>query len=888
MCSWSHKSMSIVAALALVAVSIWVSEPVRATVAGPDGATVVDVALDPDGVGSWTADDFGRVYATGAAEYGGLHWSHLFPGERTVAIEAVASGEGYLLFTSMGRVAVFGDAIHSGDLTGSAPPTPVVDAALTPTGNGYVMTTAEGAVYTFGDATHRGAGSDHQIHHPITAVVANSDGYWLFDQSGGVWAFGTTFLGGANDGGSRNIVDAAATPTGYTLLDADGTVHSFSSSTHASIPRTRAGSPSLALDIDADGDRVIVLDADGTSWLAAGGTSPDSSTGTTLSQISTRPVPMAISPVGPVATTGYRSRSGSDPAAWNALVPQAQDVRIQSSADGSLQPAMWLPAPAEDRPLLVVLHSWSSAYHQQWSIPYGEWASDNGWAMIAPNFRGVNKTPAATGSDLAVADVVDSIEYAVERGADPARVFIVGFSGGGHMALLMAGRHPELFAGVASWVPVYDLPDWYVYNEVHAPWRHYVSHIQGSCGGAPRPGTAAYENCVHRSPMTHLDAARAAGVPVYIAGGLRDSLVPPSHAARAFNQLADPADRFTSRQVNHFDHLVMPPELIGETDAPSYFGPEDREVVISRSSGPVTFVLFNGSHEMFFEPALRWFAVGPGSGGFTPQSSRNVCRADSTPAHSPAPSSTEGYWVLDSSGAVHGFGLAVHGDLSDSDRTAVSMEATATGNGYWIVDDLGGVHAFGDAQFHGDMTDLDLAEPIIRLVANPRGTGYWLQAEDGGVFTFGDAQFHGSTGALDLAAPIVSMEVTTTGNGYWLLGLDGGVFTFGDAGYHGSTGAMIVNSPVTSMAVNADGSGYWLHGGDGGVFAFGSVGFHGSLPGTGRCETGTPVQFVPTASGNGYWVATSDGEVFAFGDAVDRGGVAFQPGVRVLDMAAAH
>ena len=263
----------------------------------------------------------------------------------------------------------------------------------------------------------------------------------------------------------------------------------------------------------------------------------------------------------------------------------------------------------------MVLHSWSADYDRQISIPYAKWAADNGWAFMAPNFRGVNNKPAATGSDLAVADVVDAIEYATARGADPDRVFAVGYSGGGMMSLLMAGRHPELFAGVASWVPVYDLPSWYVYNATYYPGRHYKRHIEASCGGAPNPGTAAYDSCTHRSPHTHLDGARDAGLPVYIATGLSDTLVAPSDAVRAFNQLADPSDQFTPDQVATLGSKVLPAELAGQLEVPSFFGPEDRTPLLTRQSGPVTFVLFSGAHEMFYEPSVRWMAQGTPSGG---------------------------------------------------------------------------------------------------------------------------------------------------------------------------------------------------------------------------------------------------------------------------------
>lgn len=45
--------------------------------------------------------------------------------------------------------------------------------------------------------------------------------------------------------------------------------------------------------------------------------------------------------------------------------------------------------------------------------------------------------PPATGSDLAVQDVLDAVDFAAQEGGiDPERVFVVGFSGGGVMSLL--------------------------------------------------------------------------------------------------------------------------------------------------------------------------------------------------------------------------------------------------------------------------------------------------------------------------------------------------------------------------------------------------------------------------------------------------------------------
>jgi predicted esterase len=293
---------------------------------------------------------------------------------------------------------------------------------------------------------------------------------------------------------------------------------------------------------------------------------------------------------------------------WENEFPEVEDVRIDSSADEHRQPALWLPPSEEgDRPLLVVLHSWSNGYKQHIGIPFGRWAERQGWAMIAPHFRGVNNKPAATGSDRAVQDVIDAVEFAREEAdIDEERIFVIGFSGGGMMSLLMAGRHPDRFAGAVAWVPVHDLAYWHRYNAGFDPPRDYAAHIARSCGGDPNRYADARRSCRRRSPSEHLDSARRAGMPVYIGHGADDTLVPPDHALRAFNRLADPGDRIGARSIRRVGDNRLPDHLRGSVDTPTYFGEQDPRVRFARRSGDTTVVLFEGEHDMVYHPGLEW------------------------------------------------------------------------------------------------------------------------------------------------------------------------------------------------------------------------------------------------------------------------------------------
>lgn len=293
---------------------------------------------------------------------------------------------------------------------------------------------------------------------------------------------------------------------------------------------------------------------------------------------------------------------------WQRDVPGVQDVRIPSTMDDHEQPALWLPPSGDGpQPLLVVLHSWSTGYQQHLGIPYAQWAKQSGWGMINPDFRGVNDDPDATGSELAVQDVIDAIDFAAEKAEiDEDRVYVIGFSGGGMMSLLMAGRHPDRFAGAVAWVPIHDLVEWYQYNVAEQPGAHYAANIRSSCGGDPTKDDAARQECEQRSPETYLDAARDAGVPVYLGHGLSDDVVPPIHSLWVFNQLAGEGQTLDDDLLDAVAQNRLPEGLDSAVEAETYFSSDDPDVLLSRKVDEVTLVLFEGEHDMVYNPGLEW------------------------------------------------------------------------------------------------------------------------------------------------------------------------------------------------------------------------------------------------------------------------------------------
>lgn len=307
-----------------------------------------------------------------------------------------------------------------------------------------------------------------------------------------------------------------------------------------------------------------------------------------------------------VATNADWSNSDDPLARW-AAESSATPVTIPSTLDGVAQDALWQPAPAAGAPVLLVVHSWSDGYSQELNLPLARWAGEVGWGYLQPDFRGRNDDPAATGSDLAVQDVVDAADFAVTQGVDPRRVYVLGFSGGGMMSLLLAGRHADRFAGAVSWVPIHDLATWYAYNRDEQADSGYASEIEASCGGDPTvAGSPAQASCASRSPSGVLSGA--AGVPVYVGAGLDDEVVPPSEAFRAFNALAAPADRLPEEAVLAAADGELAPELQGRVDAPTGFTDDDPDVLFARRSAAVTLVVFDGGHELAYYPGLEWLA----------------------------------------------------------------------------------------------------------------------------------------------------------------------------------------------------------------------------------------------------------------------------------------
>jgi poly(3-hydroxybutyrate) depolymerase len=285
------------------------------------------------------------------------------------------------------------------------------------------------------------------------------------------------------------------------------------------------------------------------------------------------------------------------------------EIQFPSKADSTKQPATIYIPPKTDKPapLLVVLHTWSengNGFHLNKHRVH-EWCIKHRWAMIAPLFRGANSRPQACGSELVVKDIVSAVEYMKKvTSVDADRIYLLGTSGGGHAALLMAGRAPKLWAGVSAWVPISDLAAWHQQSRK----SKYAKMIEQSCGGAPGSSLKVDQQYKSRSPITHLH--QATDVWLDINAGIHDGhkgSVPISHSLDAFNILASKSNRISSKDIESMTRNAKVPDHLKATElADATYG--KKKPLFRRQSGKARITLFDGGHELVPKAALSWLA----------------------------------------------------------------------------------------------------------------------------------------------------------------------------------------------------------------------------------------------------------------------------------------
>ena len=208
---------------------------------------------------------------------------------------------------------------------------------------------------------------------------------------------------------------------------------------------------------------------------------------------------------------------------------QQQEIYVQSTLDGTMQPSLFYKSESrEKRPLLVGLHTWSYDRFNQINnmLPFCRKYDFN---LLLPEFRGANLSTnpickEACGSILAKQDIKDAIDHLVKNDeVDKDNIFLLGASGGGHMALLMAGMCPEYFKAIGTFVPITDLIKWAAENS------HYAPHVMACC--------VSEDEMLKRSPITYLDTIAKSNLKIF--HGKYDPVVPVTHSLTLYNAIME-------------------------------------------------------------------------------------------------------------------------------------------------------------------------------------------------------------------------------------------------------------------------------------------------------------------------------------------------------------
>lgn len=282
---------------------------------------------------------------------------------------------------------------------------------------------------------------------------------------------------------------------------------------------------------------------------------------------------------------------------------ESELLTFTSTFDQTEQPARLYPSlETGPRPLLVLLHTWTYGIDTYDPDEWVTTARNRGWHVVLPDFRGGNKNPDACASPAARQDVIDAARAAREKlNVNPARVYLAGVSGGGHMSMTMAAYHPNEFAAISAWVGISDLAAWHAQSK--ASGRGYWKDVEACVGGAPGSSPEVDAEIRARSPLYHL--ANSVTVPLDLNAGIHDGhtgSVPIHHTLDAFNAVAAALGLpgVSQSRINALSQVLAP--AVPPVDDPDY----ERRIHLREKAGLARVTVFEGGHEGLPESACTW------------------------------------------------------------------------------------------------------------------------------------------------------------------------------------------------------------------------------------------------------------------------------------------
>jgi len=205
------------------------------------------------------------------------------------------------------------------------------------------------------------------------------------------------------------------------------------------------------------------------------------------------------------------------------------------SIDDVMVPAMLYRPRTQNPPALVNIHGGPNWLYQCNWHPLMSYLAAQGWAVLAPNYRGSTgygrAWAQANHGRLGEVDTFDcaaGAQYLVcEKLADPRKITISGRSHGGYLTMTCLTEYPELWAGGSAVVPFLN---WFT---SHQSARHDLQHWDIENLGDPVENADMWRR---RSPFFYLHLIRAG---VQLICGAHDPRCPATESTAARDRLQE-------------------------------------------------------------------------------------------------------------------------------------------------------------------------------------------------------------------------------------------------------------------------------------------------------------------------------------------------------------
>ncbi len=271
-------------------------------------------------------------------------------------------------------------------------------------------------------------------------------------------------------------------------------------------------------------------------------------------------------------------------------------VKIKSPIDGKIEKAYFFATNSKvPKPLIVSLHTWWADYKEY--DPISELAKKHNINYIHPNFRGSNSTPDSCGSDLVIADIDASIDYALKNAnIDSSKIYVVGFSGGGLATLAMYLKSKHHIAKFSAWASVTDLLAFY--NESRIRNKDFVKGILLCTNSINNKINKA--NAKKKSPLFwDVPKNKVKSSKLSLFAGIYDGIqgsVPITHSINFYNKIIN---EMGLTDANSFVSFEERSKIMETRQALGNYGKiENREVFLEKKHKNIKLVIFKGKHEI--------------------------------------------------------------------------------------------------------------------------------------------------------------------------------------------------------------------------------------------------------------------------------------------------